>query len=254
MEDVYVIPDHCNALMSHFFAYTLPYLKKIPPGSNFTIIHTKFDINDPKFSFVKQTLNLINTYNFVEDATGYNSIIMREDVTAVADVDFKFIRELLPSEKCNLTDSKVYISRNKFLNTHVWESKVRNIINEDEMYENILKPLGFNKVYLEDLNMLDKLILARTSKVIISSPGSQLIFLSIFANENTKIIEFDHDVTFYIHVRTACEKLNILYYNYSKISKIDPFTGTISELPMLMHYNIVVNDLDNLREFIKKII
>lgn len=83
----------------------------------------------------------------------------------------------------NFVDVKVdkltFISRKK--------AKIRHLSNEDEIID-IIKKMGFEIYYLEDMSVLDKAKLFYSSKVLISIHGAGLGNL-VFCNSNNHILE-----------------------------------------------------------------
>ncbi len=75
--------------------------------------------------------------------------------------------------------NKIFISRQK--------APHRRIINEDELF-NVLRPLGFQKYYLEDLDFVQQVKLFSQAKTIVAAHGAGLTNI-IFCKPNTQIIE-----------------------------------------------------------------
>ena len=119
------------------------------------------------------------------------------------------------------TNKKIYISRkyNSNVETHK-NISARHIVNEDELFEHILKPRGFHFICMEDLTILEQLKLFTNAKTIISPHGSALTY-SLFANKNTQIIEIlpvTNDKHFFSDI---CKYLQIPYILYSNLEVLD---------------------------------
>jgi hypothetical protein len=87
-------------------------------------------------------------------------------------------------------NKKIFISRK--------DSHIRNIINEDEIF-NLLKPHGFERYELAKLSVIDQIHLFNQAEIIISAQGTGLANC-IFCNKNVKIIELFqglNDATFW---------------------------------------------------------
>jgi hypothetical protein len=93
--------------------------------------------------------------------------------------------------------NRFYISRNR--------ATKRQIVNEDEVM-NILEPLGFQKIFMEDISVAEQIRLFSEAEIIITPHGSALAF-SVFSSEDTKIIEiYDEPLTekkHYSHIAWA---------------------------------------------------
>lgn len=100
--------------------------------------------------------------------------------------------------RCNYS-SKIYISRAN--------AYIRKVINEQELMD-ILKPLGFEVVYLENMSVKQQALCLHHAEVVISPHGAGLTNL-VFCEPGTKVIELfppaDWTVTCYWTMSEICE-------------------------------------------------
>jgi len=97
----------------------------------------------------------------------------------IAPVALSYLRKIFLGEGILSTGRKIYISR--------CDAKKRRVLNEDALMGN-LKPLGFEKIILGELNVQAQARLFAESSVIISPHGSGLANL-VFTGPDTHIIE-----------------------------------------------------------------
>lgn len=121
------------------------------------------------------------------------------------------------------TNKKIYISRkyNSNVNTHINISK-RHIVNEDEFYEIVLKPNGFQFICMEDLTVLKQIQLFTNAKTIISPHGSALTY-SLFANKETNIVEVLPTINGYDFFSDICKVVEIPFTLYSNVEVLDNY-------------------------------
>ena len=129
----------------------------------------------------------------------------------------KFLKNSIDKNK------NIYISRkyNHLAPTHK-NISARHIINEDQIYNDILKPNGFKFIEMETLTVEEQINLFNDANTVISPHGAALV-LSLFSNPNTKIVEIlpkDNRMN-HGHFKNICEVLNINYFIYNTIQQFD---------------------------------
>jgi len=94
-----------------------------------------------------------------------------------------YLREsFLPAASCRVEEGKkrLYISRSK--------SNARKVLNESEVMA-VLKPLGFETVFSEEISFQEQVNYFSQAEVIIAPHGAGLSNL-VFCNEKAKVLEF----------------------------------------------------------------
>jgi len=115
-----------------------------------------------------------------------------------------FLPHLNRIRKSNTKYSKyIYISRNK--------ASGRKILNENEIFKNVLDKYKFSKIYLEDLSFIDQIKIFNDAEFIISPHGAGFANL-VFCKPKTKIIEI-----------FSPNFINPCYYLLSNIVDLDYF-------------------------------
>lgn len=132
---------------------------------------------------------------------------------------------------------KIYISRkyNSNVNTHINISK-RHIVNEEELYETILKPNGFQFICMEDLSILEQIKLFTNAKSILSPHGSALTY-SLFANKNTQIIEVLPIIDGYDYFSDICNTIGLPYIQYSNVKVLDTYLNMTIDINQVDLYS-----------------
>ena len=176
--------------------------KNIKPKFPIKIHFTKGSNSQHNFvnDFQKQTFKILeNEIIYIEDITSYkneNTQIINNYGAYLKDglVDSKyivFLRKLFLSKyNFEFKNRLVYISRKKaygLIGSASEDIIRRHIINETELFDK-LQDLGFEKCYLEDYEVENKIEIFNTARMIVAPHGGALVF-SLFANESTKIVE-----------------------------------------------------------------
>lgn len=168
----------------HWFFETLAklfYLK----NSYLNIKNIIIKANKP---FQIKTLEFFNEYNFYFQGEEELLDIHRSFIISLPDcagfpskelLDFYMNKFQKINKKRNLT-KKILVLRKK--------SSGRHFINE-RFIINLLKPLGFNAVYLEDMSFENQVSLFKSAEIIIAAHGAGLTNL-IFSDKKTLIIEY----------------------------------------------------------------
>jgi capsular polysaccharide biosynthesis protein len=180
-----------------------------------------FDLLKYKFRIVESVNDddiIINNYGepIIDDGSyhisgeGYNYLKKIFDSTNNRDYEIKY------KKKYYLCRSKSHLlSGNEFFNN----VKKRQIINETDLCDT-LKKYGVQILFLEDLQLDDKIKLFKDAETIISPNSGGLLF-SLFS-ENTKIIEINVNNPTQISNQylSICNHFNIPYFKYIE-NKID---------------------------------
>jgi hypothetical protein len=198
-----------------------PYNIYIPYIKEFT------DFQKESLELISDSFNLISEIN--DDDIVINNYGEFIDIKngCITTEGYEFIRNLyLP--KCQFENKfknkKYYLSRSKshLLSGNQSDNSIkrRQVINEEELSDS-LKKYDIETIFLEDYNFKEKIQIFQESELIIS-PNSGGLTFSLFADQNTKIIELNVKEpsqisnTYY----TQCSYLKIPYYRYIT-NKID---------------------------------
>lgn len=117
--------------------------------------------------------------------------------------------------------------------------EARHIRNEDKMME-VLEPMGFKYVLLENMSLEKQIGLFKHAKIVISPHGTALIN-SCFASLDTHIIEVAPSPCDWKHFSEICELFNIPYTRFNKVYNWDH------------EYNMEI-DVDEIAKYISCII
>jgi capsular polysaccharide biosynthesis protein len=100
-----------------------------------------------------------------------------------------FIRSfaLQEAKKNSTPNNLLYISRINSIH-----KEGRHILNEDDIYHQILKPLGFMYVIEENLSLVEKAHLYQSAKIVIAPGGSGTVSHASFIQQGTVFIEIMH--------------------------------------------------------------
>ena len=105
---------------------------------------------------------------------------------------YHFVKNLFNSDTGNSKHKgkRYYISRNKSHNLLGNSGVVRrHIVNEDE-FSTLIESYGFEKIYLEDYSIPEKVEIFKNADTIISPNSGGLVF-SLYASDDTNIIEIN---------------------------------------------------------------
>jgi capsular polysaccharide biosynthesis protein len=214
--------------------------------------------NDSKYEYINATINLLKSdFEYVENVDSSDNIILIEEpyllhVNYVHDKYYHFLRnQLLIKNNLETSSSPyklTYISRCSELFPESTTPR-RQIINE-KAFKNDLIKLGFEIIYLENYNLLEKIKIFQESKLIVTPNGGALT-MGFFANKNIKVIEIhdnrSQDENQYYHIFKVLDIPIIRYTNTTAVDSNNNIT-----YPCLNHnYNLVVNDPYELVNFIK---
>lgn len=258
MKNLYYIQDRWNTVLYHFLYYMICGLADIKEESK--PIYFSLPIYKPNLGIEDEILELLKPdFEYVEDISGFNIInifgTMANDENCIAEHYNIFLRnQILIKNNLQIKNTPfryIYISRNKSsaLMSNAGCFK-RNIINEKELYENVLTKYNFEFIYLEDYSFKEKIKIFQEAKVIISPCGGALS-MSAFANENTQIIEITTKIILNNQFIGTCRGINIKYVMYYNVDII-PECFNNSSTAVSAAYNFRIRDFEDFENFIKK--
>ena len=210
MSTVYEIVNGGSSIPYHFLFYMLA---QFVNTSNNDIIY--YFPTTCKFS--EEMLALLPWTRHREKQEGYNYVTSHITNSIFFDwclpQSYTYIRHLFtPYIAPRVPGRKIYISRN-----HPSNRPSRQILNEDELLHAI-EPLGFVRIFMEDLSCDEQIRIVSEAEVILSPHGSALAF-TVFCSYGTKIIEILQKNTtenrHYSHIAWA------LGFEFSRFQKVD---------------------------------
>jgi hypothetical protein len=216
----------------------IPYIKELEDG-DIQILNTiennlgekeKIYQNNVKGdkSVYYEILNLLpKKYVIIDDYTKIpkNSIISKLEIprydSFITSEEIQFLKKILVKNHTteNKNKKKIFITRNNSENLTMNKIKTRQILNEDEIFEQ-LRPLGFEYIKLENFNVDEKIQLFKNSELIISPNSGALSFL-LFCDENTKVVELKPPVNGHTQFMELSNSLNLNYNLYNNINYFD---------------------------------
>jgi capsular polysaccharide biosynthesis protein len=163
---IYQIGNRGDFIFYHWFMYIIAALKEVehlPKPILFNIKECRK--NDSKYEYINSTINLLKPdYEYVENIEDSDNIILIQEpyllhVNYVNDKYYHFLRNQILIKnnlENNITPNKLtYISRCNELFPELSTPR-RQIINEKDFKEDLVK-LGFEIIYLENYNLLEKI-------------------------------------------------------------------------------------------------
>jgi hypothetical protein len=245
---IYKIEEAARGFIYHWFVYMVGSLKQIDLSSKIDICFDREDYTEYQketFDILSDVINVVSNnceYKLLPsikpiDATN-NSGIDHVDVTT-----YPFLRELFLSRVNGFDTSKyekIYIRRNR---SHLCEGnmsdngiKRRQIINEDDLVLE-LKKIGFNCINFEDYTVSEKVQIFNNAKVVVAPQSGGLVF-SLFAGENTKIVEIypPNPHQYCDQYIDICKNLKIEFTRYCDVTKMDYHDNMIVYPDKLVNY------------------
>lgn len=260
MRTIYQIENRGDFIFFHWFMLIIPALKEVEHLQKpiyFNIQNSRK--NENKYEYINATLDLLKPeYQYVDDITDNDKIIVIKEPyllhpNYVQDKYYHFVRNnilLKNNLETKITPNRlIYISRcnEKFPD---FSTPRRQIINEDDFKQPLIN-LGFEFIYLENYDLLDKIKIFQESKIIVTPNGGALT-MGLFANKNIKVIEIHDDKSpnenQYYHI---FKTLNIPIVRYTDVTSIDENKNIVLNPCLNYNYNLIVNDLSRLISFIK---
>lgn len=233
---LYFFPDKCNNFLFHFIFYVLADLCNIEKYSKF---------NTPiKYDWQKEAVELMAPdYIYTEDSTGTyfeGTPYIKELKGGVPERYYHFIRDTIFSNNPHLINLEeprrfIFIDRKK--------NSYRHIINLPEEIH------GFEKIYLEDYSMSEKIKLFQNAKVIVSPFGSGLT-MAVFSHIKTKIIEItvhNAEELECLHYKSICSALSISYNTYTKVEISRPDNETYRD-----NYNYKLLEIEDFLDTLRR--
>jgi len=261
-ETVYFIEKRGEQFIFHWLFYMIAGLYDVKDKEK----PIKFSLEIGGYPVQYETFELLKPdFEYIQDITGYNiehlpgAHFKPNSIDCVHDHYYNFIREQILI-KNNLTINSppfryIYISRN---NSHELKCnnglKKRQIVNENEVYNNILKKYNFEFIYLEKLSFKEKIKLFQEAKCIVTPNGGALTF-SAFANENTQIIEIHSN-----RIKNADQHYNIAKVlgikieRYTNVEFISDRNYGEGQAECWIEFAMKINDLNDFENFIIKYI
>lgn len=207
------------------------------------------DFQKETFDLLKSEFKIVDNINS-EDIiiNNYGEPIIDNGLYHISGEGYDYIKcifKIPKSEDESKYNKKYYLCRSK---SHLLRGneffnnvKKRQIINENELCET-LKSFGVEVVFLEDLNVEEKIKLFRNSETIISPNSGGLLF-SIFS-EKTNIVELNVNNPTQISNQylSICNHFNLPYFKYitNKIDSDDNMEINISDfIEFLKNNNIL---------------
>lgn len=186
-----VIASHGEENYYHWVFHVLPRVKLLQESN---IPFDKIYIYNLKFPYQKESIKILGIDENKIYIGKENNFIQAEKLL-VPSIAVKpamgkpfptWVIEFLKQSFLSVSNqkqlpSKVFISRSKAYS--------RRIINEEEFYKE-LESKGFDRVFLEDLNIKEQANLFHHAKEIVAAHGSGLSNL-VFCKEGTKVIEIN---------------------------------------------------------------
>lgn len=245
---IYKIEEAARGFIYHWFVYMIGALKQIDLSSKVDICFDREDYT----AYQKETFEILSdVINVVSNDCEYTLLpsIKPIDATNNSNIDhvdvstYSFLRELFLSRVDEFDTSeykKIYIRRNR---SHLCEGNVgdnyikrRQIINEDELVQELEKD-GFKCINFEDYTVSQKVRIFNNADIVLAPQSGGLVF-SLFAGDNTRVIEIypsnPHQYCDqYLHI---CKNLNIEFTRYYDIAKIDHLDNMIVPPDKLISY------------------
>lgn len=272
LRKIYHIEDRGHKYIFHWFTYMIAGLRGVGQetfrtgpggGGSFEQNAGVYIDNDDKkinitFPYIEnmldyqiQTMNLLKNFNLIKRES-----IEKDDVVInnygeriidnpyhIQESGYSFLRNIfldhVTSEVSKYSNKAYFISRSR---SHLLEGnqgiRRRQIINEEEVL-NQISCLKIEPIYLEDLDVKEKILLFRDAKTIISPNSGGLIF-SLASNSSQTLIEMNSSSPHQIsrQYRDQCSFTGMKY---------ERFISTNSD-----HLDNMTIDIKSFKEFIER--
>lgn len=250
---VYILENRGISWIGHWFLYIIAGLKDLYTIQEKPVkIHIQGIPYSKLHSYQQETLDVIKTqFEYVDDPSPYTQIahhgtpLLKSDLTPEPYYFFlkKLFDEALPYDYSQEPHRLVYISRNG-------GEQRRQIVNEKEIYA-FLEEKGFEYIRLESLSLQEKITLFREAKILVSPNGAGLV-MAHWAHPKTQIIELhDPRTSGEDHHYNTTRILGIPFVRYTNVGSVN-VSGNPMQPYLTGSYNLVVNDINNFKEFIMK--
>lgn len=265
---ILLLKDRYHVNIYHWFIYMIAILGDILTYAPTILFHTNHDLPLQQQTFPL----LLPKYVFTTLIPSHSHVIHLEGVPLlshdkVSNRYFYFIRkqilqhsnvqEYLSNHDCFNQSKRIFISRNRTHNLPWHDKKCRQIVNEADILDLLVKKFHFHVIYLEDLPLLEKIHLFQSSAIIVSVFGGSL-FTSIFASPRTKIVEITYpftDLTYENHYSYICQAIGIQFFRYTNVDILDPSNENMTITPFVgKNYSLRVLDLNIFEKFISHLI
>jgi capsular polysaccharide biosynthesis protein len=254
---VYQIDHRNHQIFMHWFMYII--------GGFYNLSHlpkpVKFHVTITQ-QFQIETLPLLAPdYEYVENISGYKVIQhpgtpYPPPATGDPVEYFQFVRNQLVV-KNNLERKeppfrRLYFRRsNAHYFPHHQGRALRHIQEEDKLVD-VLKTNGFECLFLEEYNLLEKIKLFQEAALVVSPNGGALTGC-YFAHKDTKVVIItppNPGETQYIDV---CKALSVDYICYDHIQCFDKYGNVAIHFPMCSEYTMKILDYTHLLNFLNTI-
>jgi capsular polysaccharide biosynthesis protein len=232
---------------NNYFHFTLDLLQKIGFAKECGYSIDEFDnilINKILYDFQRDLLKIFGVPENKIVETMPNSFFHCEKVVIPSHsphnyFGFSYINSTILNELISFKKThshRIFISREK--------ANGRRIVNEGDLM-NLLGPLGFETIYLENLTVIEQVQLFKNAEVIITPHGAGTANI-IYSNPGTVLIEI-HDIG---------APLNVDFYPYISYKELKYgylFAQTVVN-PATNHFNFqdILVDIEKLKKLIKK--
>jgi capsular polysaccharide biosynthesis protein len=246
----------------HFVYDTLPYLisfKEIKKENKDLKLLMNFSYGKSYlYRFVKEFLELLNISDddiiIVDKNTEYKKVFISSSYTHENDSNKpprKEIFDLYNSLYKNIKiekklPKKIYISRRTWLNNDTSNigtnyTTRRRLVNEDELV-NYLQDNGYEEVFTENYNTIEKINLFRNCDVVIGSIGGGLCNV-LFSDKNTKLISLCSPGFLDVNERFKYSFSNVetTYFDKTSHCEIDEFKTN-----MRVKYKDIIGEISDI--------
>jgi capsular polysaccharide biosynthesis protein len=250
---IYTIEERGHKWIYHWFIFMVAGMKDID-NSNYPIYFTAPITQE----FQKETLELLEPeFKYVDKIPEGSKVINNYGSKLITpySVDYKyyewlrnFILKKMPLRSPANLKGRYYISRHKapLLECNKGEAK-RVLINEEEVFNSIYQ-FGFQKIYLEDYKLKDKIKLFQESEIIITPNGGGLT-MGLFAAPELKIIEISHPDSSENMYKVICEN-RTKFTRYTNVLSVDQ-NNNLTPYSFIGQYCLRVNDIHHFSNFVK---
>lgn len=245
---IYKIEDALKNFIYHWFVYMIGSLKQIDLSSKVDICFDREDYTayqEETFQILSDIINVVSNdceYTLLPSIKPID-IVNDSGINHVDVSTYSFLRELFLSrvKLFNCSEyKKIYIRRNK---SHLCEGNVednhikrRHIINENELVTE-LENIGFKCINFEDYTVSQKIQIFNNADLIVAPQSGGLVF-SLFAGENTQVIEIypPNPHQYCDQYIDICRNLNIKFNRYFNVNKVDYYDNMIISPKEFINY------------------
>lgn len=246
--------ERSHKFIYHWFIFMVAGLKNIDT-SNYPI-YIKCPLTQ---GFQKETLELLEPEfkyieNIPEDAeiiNNYGSPILTP--SSIPDEYYQWLRNFIlkkiPLPLTTVKKGRYYISRNKapLLECNSGDKK-RLIVNENDVF-NSIEDLGFEKIFLEDFSLINKIKVFQEAEMIVTPNGGALTF-GLFGSSLLKVIEIHHPDSTEDMYKNISLAAGLKFKRYTNVSSVDRSNNPVP-YKFIGDYLLRVNDLKDFKANVK---